>query len=210
MSNAPERDNDQGDELPAIEFRSPGRFAVHNPASEACEPAAALEPAPFVLGQHPGVLRSDGQTELRSHALALTQQARRTLRLFTPDLEPWLYDQRSIAEACGRLLRAHPRNRLHILLRDSALAVRNGHALLRLARALPSNCQIRRLPPDYPGEELAYLLVDDCGLLLRTNLQQPAAQVHYQARARVRQLQRQFDQAWESAVSDAELRSFLL
>lgn len=210
MSNAPERDNDHGTPLPALDFRSPGRFAIHNPPAEGGAPASRLEPAPFALGQHEAVERTDSPAQLRSHALALIQQARRSLCLYTPDLEPWLYDQRAIAEACSRLLRAHPRNCLRILLRDSALAVRQGHALLRLARQLPSNCQIRRLGPDQPADDPAYLLVDDCGLLLRSAPLLPAAQVHYQARGRVRQLQRQFDQTWESAGGDPNLRSFLL
>ena len=210
MSNAPEHDNDNGNELPALDFHSPGRFAIHNPSAETGEPAARPEPAPFILGQHEAMQAASSPELLRSHALALIDQARRSLCLYTPDLEAWLYDQRAIGDACSRFLRAHPRNRLRILLRDSSLAVRNGHRLLRLARQLPSNCQIRKLHPDYPADDLAYLLVDDCGLLLRSAPLLPAAQIHYQARARVRQLQRQFDQAWNTSLSDPNLRSFLL
>lgn len=209
MSNAPESDNDPGT-LPDIDFRSPGRFAIHNPPVDAGEPSSTLEPAPYVLGQHPALLRCDSPAELRSHALALTQQARHTLCLLSPDLEPWLYDQRAISEACRHLLRAHPRHSLRILLRDSSLAVRNGHVLLRLARQLTSNCRIRKLPGDYPVDDGAYLLVDDCGLLLRNTPQLQAAQIHYRDPQRVRQLQRRFDQAWEAAGGDPDLRSFLL
>ena len=210
MSNAPEHGNDNGNELPALDFHSPGRFAIHNPPAEGGEPAVRPEPAPFILGQHEPKEAASSPEQLRSHALALIDQARRSLCLYTPDLEAWLYDHRAIGDACSRFLRAHPRNRLRILLRDSSLAVRNGHRLLRLARQLPSNCQIRKLHPDYPAADLAYLLADDCGLLLRAAPQLPAAQVHYQARARVRQLQHQFDQAWNTSLSDPDLRSFLL
>ena len=210
MSNAPESDNDQGNELPALDFSSPGRFAIHNPPAQDREPPSRLEPAPFILGEHQPPQSASTAEQLRSHALALIQQARRSLCLYTPDLEPWLYDQQDLGEACSQFLRSHPRNRLHILLRDSRLVVRNGHRLLRLARQLPSNCQIRLLHPDYPADEIAYLLADDCGLLLRRAPQLPAGQVHYQERARVRQLQRQFDQAWSTSLSDPNLRSLLL
>ncbi|HEY8330086.1 MAG TPA: histone acetyltransferase HPA2 [Pseudomonas sp.] len=210
MSNAPEQANDDASELPAVEFRSPGRFAIHNPPAATREDAGHLEPAPFLLGAHAPVETCTAREQLRSHALALLGQARRDLCLYTPDLEPWLYDHPAIAEACSRFLRGHPRNRLRILLRDSSLAVRNGHHLLRLARQLSSNCQIRKLHPDYPAEDLAYLLVDDCGLLLRTAPLLPASQVHYQAAARVRQLRRQFDQAWNTSLGDPNLRSLLL
>lgn len=210
MSNAPEDDHDHGTILPDLEFHSPGRFAIHNPPSTEHRPDSLLEPAPFVLGASAGLQRSDSPAQLRSHALALIQQARRTLQLYSPDLEPWLYDQREIAEACARLLREHPRNRLQILVRDSRLALRSGHALLRLARQLPSNCQVRRLHPDYPSDDIAFLLADDCGLLLRSQPQLQAGQAHYSDRARVRQLQRQFARAWDTSQSDPDLRSLLL
>lgn len=210
MSNAPEHGNDNGDQLPALDFHSPGRFAVHNPPTESQPVQVRLEPAPFTLGTHLPVETAATAEQLRSHALALIQQARRSLCLYTPDLEPWLYDHRELGEACSRFLRGHPRNHLHILLRDSQRIVRNGHVLLRLARLLPSNCQIRLLHPDYPADEIAYLLVDDCGLLLRRTPQLPAGQIHYQERARARQLQRQFDQAWSTSLSDPNLRSLLL
>lgn len=210
MSNAPEHGNDHGNELPALEFRSPGRFAIHNPPTEGDAPASRLEPAPFILGEHAPLETASSREQLRSHALALIGQARHSLCLYTPDLEPWLYDHPAIAEACSHFLRTHPRHRLRILLRDSSLIVRNGHRLLRLARQLTSNCLIRRLPPEQPGEDIAYLLADDGGLLLRPAPMLPSGQVHYKAPARVRQLQRQFDQTWETAAGDPELRSFLL
>ena len=210
MSNAPEHDDDNGDELPGLDFHSPGRFAIHNPSSAPLESAPRLEPAPFVLGQHERIEECGGPEQLRNHALALTQQARRSLCLYTPDLEPWLYDQRGIAQACARFLRAHPRNRLRILLRDSRRAVGDGHALLRLARQYTSNCLIRKLSPEQPDDDLAFLLADDCGLLLRPAPLLPSGQAHYKNAARVRQLQRQFDNAWDNSCDDPELRSFLL
>ena len=210
MSNAPDSDNDHGNQLPALEFRSPGRFAIHNPSAQGGETTPQLEPAPFLLGQHEQVEACSGPEQLRSHALTLLRQARRSLCLYTPDLEPWLYDQRAIVETCGQFLRCHPRNRLRILLRDSRRAVGDGHGLLRLARQFTSNCQIRRVNPDYPGEEAAFLLVDDCGLLLRPAPALQNGQAHYRNAVRVRALQRQFDQAWDASLSDPDLRSFLL
>lgn len=210
MSNAPESEHDHGNDLPALDFSSPGRFSIHNPPPEGGETTPRLEPAPFLLGQHEHVEACSGPEQLRNHALALIQQARRSLCLYTPDLEPWLYDQRGIVQACSQFLRAHPRNRLRILLRDSRRAVGDGHALLRLARQLSSNCLIRKLHPDYPADDIAFLLADDCGLLLRTAPLLPTGQAHYKDAVRVRALQRQFDQAWNTSLSDPDLRSLLL
>lgn len=103
-------------ELAAIEFESPGRFAVHNP--EPITPdAAQWEPAPFILGQHERLERFSQPQQARAHILALIQQAQRSLCLYSDDLEPWLYHHSSVQQACTRFLLSSPRARLRILLR---------------------------------------------------------------------------------------------
>ena len=196
-------------ELAAIEFESPGRFAVHNP--EPITPdAAQWEPAPFILGQHERLERFSQPQQARAHILALIQQAQRSLCLYSDDLEPWLYHHSSVQDACTRFLLANPRNQLRILLRDPSRAVKEGHRLLGLSRRLSSNMQIRKLHPDYPNEELAFLLADDRGLLLLPELGQASGYALYQDPGRNRQRRVQFDQAWDTSITDADLRSFLL
>ena len=200
---------DEPSDLPAIEFQSPGRFDVHNPLPDFPE-AERWEAAPFTLNQTTELQAFRTPDEARRHATALLQQARRALCLYSSDLEPWLYNHSSIQEACTRFLLAHPRNHLRILLRDSSRTVKEGHRLLNLSRRLSSNCQIRKLHPDYPNEECAFLIADDCGLLLRPELDQYAGHVRYRDVAQVRLRQAQFDQAWNTSTLDPDLRSFLL
>jgi hypothetical protein len=197
------------EDLPVIEFESPGRFSVHNPQSVTTD-TAAPEPAPFILGQNRQIQHFNNQQDARAHALALLQQARRSLCLYSADLEPWLYHHSSMQAACTDFLLASPHNQLRILLRDTSLAVKQGHRLLTLARRLPSNCQIRKLHPDYPNEELNFLLVDDCALLVRPEPSQYAGYACYQDPASVRLRRAQFERAWSTSISDADLRSFLL
>ncbi|SDI22340.1 hypothetical protein SAMN05216588_11357 [Pseudomonas flavescens] len=196
-------------ELEPIEFASPGRVTLHNPHSPLPLPAA-WEPAPFVLGGEQALQRFNRPDQARGHALALMQQARRTLCLYSPDLEPWLYHHSSIAQACTQFLLSHRNSRLRILLRDSSRAVRDGHRLITLSRKLSSHLQIRRCHPDYPAPEGAFLLADEQGLLVRPEPDQFAGYAKYQDPAGVRQLQRLFDQTWDTSITDPDLRSFLL
>lgn len=205
--NAPEDEPDSI--LPAIEFQSPGRFSVHNP-STTTRPDDSDEPAPFRLGAHSAVERFEHPDQARAHALALCQQARRSLCLYSVDLDPWLYHRGAIQQACSVLLLANPRNQVRILVRDATRAVKEGHRLLTLSRKLSSNLSIRKLHPDYPAEEVAFLLADDCGLLLRPDPAQCAGLALYHDVQRVRLRQNQFDQAWQTSLTDPDLRSFLL
>ena len=196
-------------ELPAIEFESPGRFAIHNPPQQASSTSEFVA-ANFTLGSHRELQAFSTPEQARSHALALLQQAQRQLCLYSSDLEPWLYHHSSVQQACTSFLLANPKNQLRILLRDSSRAVKDGHRLLSLARRLPSNCKIRKLNPAYPNEEITFLLADQCGVLLRPDLAQFAGYALYQDPVRNRQRLNQFEQAWDTSISDADLRSFLL
>ena len=196
-------------ELPAIDFQSPGRFSVHNPTSIRSI-LEQREPAPFRLGEHQPLQRFTSAEEAQAHALALLQQSRNSLCLYTPDLEPWLYNHSSVQDACTRFLLASPKNRLRILVRDVSRPVKQGHRLLNLAQRISSNLHIRRLNPDHPSEDIAYLLADARGLLLRAHPEDYAGYALYNDPGRVRLQQAQFDQAWDISVLDPDLRSFLL
>ena len=203
--------NDEHDDALAspIDFDSPGRFAVLNPDSELHTPEP-WQAAPFKLGQERELQRFSAPLQARGHALALIQQAQRSLSLFSPDLEAWLYNHSSMQDAFSGFLLKHRQSQLRILLQDSGRAVREGHRLIALVRKLSSHAQIRRCHPDYPTPEGAFLLADDQGLLLRPQADEHSGHAHYRDPARVRQLQRQFDQSWDSSVSDPDLRSFVL
>lgn len=207
-SHGPDQ-SDTADELEIIEFQSPGRFKVENPPALTTTP----EPwrlAPFVLGGTADAQPFDDINDARAHALAMIGQARRSICIYTPDLEPRLYDHSSIQQACTRFLLAHPRNRLRILISDPSRALRNGHRLITLARRLTSNLHIRRRHPDYPAQTSAFLIVDDCGLLIRSEADQLVGHALYQHPGRARQQQRLFDTAWDHSLSDPDMRSFLL
>lgn len=195
--------------LPEIEFESPGRFDIHNPASEIVS-SDEVKAAPFRLGEPTPLQRFSLANDACSHALALLQQARRSLCIYSDDLDPWLFNNRAVQDACSKFLLASPKNRLRILIRDPSRLIREGHRLLNLSRKLSSNCQIRKLNPDYPAEEMAFLLADSRGLLMRPDPGETAGYVIYEDKGRGRQCQGQFDQAWETSVSDPNLRSMLL
>ncbi len=200
--NADDPERSGADPLTPIDFESPGRFALDIPVAA----RTVSEPPPLNRELH----RFESAIDARRHLAILLQHARLNVSLYSQDFEPWLYDDDAVEQACARLLRSHPRSRLRVLLRDSSRAVRQGHRLLRLAHRLTSQFQIRLLHPDYQASTAAFLLIDAGGALACPEPGAFAGYALYHAPGRVRQLQRQFDSAWDHSLSDPELRSFLL
>ncbi|MEL7559719.1 histone acetyltransferase HPA2 [Stutzerimonas chloritidismutans] len=192
-----------------IEFQSPGRFQIDNPAARPT-PLQEWSAAPFSLDVDTTIQPFHDMTEAREHALSLIEQVRRNLSIYTPDLEPWLYNHSSIQTSCARFLRAHPRNRLRILVGDSSRAVTDGHRLVSLSRRLTSNCHIRSAHPDYSIQTSAFLIADECGMLIRPNADQFSGHALYRDPTRARQQQRLFDAAWDRSLPDPDMRSFLI
>ncbi|MDY0248750.1 MAG: histone acetyltransferase HPA2 [Pseudomonas sp.] len=197
--------DDQDIELPAIEFVAQGRFSIHNPdTSNSSNPWDAAQ---YTLGEQRDLIKIEGIDALRSHTLALLQQARRNLCIYSPDLEACLYNHSCIQQACSSFLLAHPKNTLRILLLDTAGIARDGHALLALSQRLSSRCSIRKVNLEHDYAEEAWLIVDDCGLLVRKTQQLHKGVVYYNDPARTQQSQRFFNAMWNVSESDVNLRS---
>ncbi|HHX35956.1 MAG TPA: histone acetyltransferase HPA2 [Gammaproteobacteria bacterium] len=200
--------DDQELELPAIEFVAQGSFSIHNPNTS--RPSSSWEPADYLLGKQRELIKAHARDELRSHTLALLQQAQHSLCIYSPDLEHWLYNHSCIQQACSTLLLAHPKNSLRILLHDTSKIVREGHALLSLSHRLSSRCQIRKVNLEHEYSDDAWLIADDCGLLVRKAQQLSQGVVYYHDPARVQQSQRLFNAMWDVSHSDVNLRSMPL
>lgn len=195
-------------ELPAIEFVAPGSFSIHNPDTSST-PESWLA-ADYQLGDGRELIKVDGIDAVRGHTLALLQQAQYSLCIYSPDLEPWLYNHSCIAKACSTLLLAHPKKTLRILLRDTTRIAREGHVLLGLSQRLSSRCSIRKVNTEYDYTDDAWLIADNCGLLVRKAQQLSHAVVYYNDPARVQQNQRLFNAMWDVSNSDINLRSMPL
>lgn len=200
--------DDSEHELPAIEFVAQGSFSIHNPDTSSS--SSSWTAADYQLGKQRDLIKVEGSEAVRSHSLALLQQAQHSACIYSPDLETWLYNHSSIQQACSVLLRAHPKNTLRILLRDTTQVARDGHALLALSQRLSSRCSIRKVNFEHAYSEDAWLIADSCGLLARKAQQLQQGVIYYNSPARVQQSLRDFNAMWNVSQTDINLRSMPL
>lgn len=139
-------------------------------------------------------------------ALALSEQARLSLDLYSRDLEPLLYDNDAFYEAVKQLALSSPRSRVRILLADSSLVVKRGHRLLRLAQRLSSSIEIRKPHSDYKEFNQTFLLADARGYLHRFHSDRYEGNADFNAPLKARELGNFFTEVWDKSLPDPELR----
>jgi hypothetical protein len=159
-----------------------------------------------VLGETAGDYALESRDDNRQAAALLVGQARRQVELFSPDLEPALYDQTPFIDALTRLCLSSPRARVRVLAKDFDRAVKDGHRLVELARRLSSYVELRKVHSDYQENNEAFLLVDDYGRLHRRHSPRFEGSFSCKAPLEVRRLRAFFDEVWERSEPVADLR----
>lgn len=173
-----------------------------------------MSPSPFserpetgcILGETAGDFTLGSRYDNRQAAALLAAQARRQIDLFTPDLEPALYDQSPFLDALTQLCLSSPRARIRVLAKDFERTIKDGHRLVELARRLSSYMELRKVHTDYQENNESFLLVDDYGLLHRRHAARFDGSFSCKAPLEVRRLRAFFDEVWDRSEPQADLR----
>ena len=106
--------------------------------------------------------------DTRDAVAELAASAERCLAIYTPDLEPGIYDDAEFLETVKRLVLAKRYARVRVLISDPARANRNGNKLVALGRRLNTSVEFRNVSREYREKHVeAYLIADDQALLYR-------------------------------------------
>lgn len=151
--------------------------------------------------------------EVANHAEAcrfvdeLAAAARHKLWIYSRDLDRLLYDREPFLEAVRRIALSGRGAEVRILLHDARDAVRDGHRLLHLAARLPTYILLRTPVVEedrqYPS---AFLLNDAGGFFLRPIGSRWEGEGRTASPGHQAGLLNYFNQVWERAEPDPELR----
>lgn len=166
-----------------------------------------LQQNPPKLGQENQRLTLDTPSEQIACICAMAEQSVRHLRIYTPNLESELYDNREFADAVSALARSSRFAEIRILIEDTRLIIARGHALLELHRRLPSSVTIRKLTMDIHSLEQPFLIADQAGVLLRPDDGEGPSFANFCDRVKAKSLIEMFDPLWDRCYPDPELRS---
>lgn len=145
--------------------------------------------------------------EYRAAVAELAKRAQRSMSIYTPNLEPMLYDQDSFLEPVKRLVLARGHARLRVLISDPARASRDGNRFMQMARRLTSFIELRNVPPEYRNNPASFIVADDRAIAYRQQCSRWDGIVEFDDQSVVRRHLAYFDEVWAVSLIQPELRA---
>jgi hypothetical protein len=144
--------------------------------------------------------------EMRAAVDAVAASAQRLMSIYTPDLEPDLYDQNSFLEMVKRFVLARRFAKVRVLLSDPGRLLRDNNRFVAMGRRLTSCIDIRpaviaarKRDSGHPG---AYLIADDRAIVYRVHLDRWDGVADLNNPPVARQYLDEFDEIWHASSPD--------
>ena len=159
-----------------------------------------------MLGENRELIRLESRDDNRLAVNRMVEQGQFTLRLFTPNLDPRIFDTIEFIEATKKLALTSTHTKVYILIIDPTLAVTRGHRIVELARKISSHIFIHRADEEDQDRVDSFMIVDDVGIIHRPHADRYEGSVEFNNPGRARLLTKEFKDAWERSVPEPELR----
>ncbi len=160
----------------------------------------------FVLKEDSQTVAIDTSEECRLAALSMVRQAARGIDIVSRRLDPQMYDNREFSEAVNMFVVGSQRARVRALLRHTDAVVKRGPRLVTLFQRLSSFIELRVPAREFDEYNAAFLTVDGVGVIHRALSDRFEGTVNFNDPRMARELTRQFEEIWQTALPDAGLR----
>lgn len=144
--------------------------------------------------------------EVRAAVNEIAASAQRLISIYTPDLEPDLYDQTAFLEVTKHFVLTRSFSKVRVLLAEPTRVMRDSNRFVAMGRRLSSCIDIRYVTAQAPQRASAYLIADDRAIVYRMRADTwdgiadsnnpPAARLYLQ----------EFDNIWNASAAEHGLR----
>lgn len=140
--------------------------------------------------------------EMRAAVDAVAASAQRLMSIYTPDLEPELYDQNGFLEIVKRFVLARRFAKVRVLLSDSSRLLRDNNRFVAMGRRLTSCIDIRPAVAGSAQRAAGYLIADDRAITYRVHTDRWDGVADLNNPPVARQYLDEFDEIWHASTSD--------
>ena len=139
--------------------------------------------------------------------LALARSARRSLRIYSHNLDREVFDNTELTTAMTALAARSRHSDIRILINDAKPIAMQGHRVLNLTRRLSSSMQIRVVAEHPSLPEATFVIRDNNGIAYKPDERGRAGFYEPASRASAKRFLDKFDTLWHGGVVDPRLRS---
>jgi predicted GNAT family N-acyltransferase len=147
-----------------------------------------------------------GREEFAEAVAMVSSRAQRALAIFTPRLEPGVYDTPQFIESVKRLVLSRSHARIRVLISDAIGSGQSANRFLFLGRRLSTFIEFRELADQFQDRDDAFLIADDNALVYRARSDRWEGILDTDERRMARMYLEQFDLMWQSSENTRELR----
>lgn len=144
--------------------------------------------------------------EVRTAVTGIAASAQRLISIYTPDLEPDLYDQTPFLEVIKHFVLTRSFSKVRVLLAEPTRVMRDSNRFIAMSRRLSSCIDIRGITTHGPQRASAYLIADDKAIVyrMRADTWDGISDANNQAASRL--YLQEFDAIWNASFAENGLR----
>ncbi|MGH8513936.1 MAG: hypothetical protein ACREV8_08335, partial [Gammaproteobacteria bacterium] len=162
------------------------------------------------LGRTRGPIRLATRGDHREAMLRMVTQGRRAIEIVSRHLDPMIFDDQHMVGAFKTLVLRNRNVKIRILILDPSPLLHRVHRLLELALRLTSFFELRSLPPEDRNCNESMLIADRTGYVHSPLSDRYEGVANFHAPDVAKELLRRFDDLWQTALPDPNLRRLSL
>lgn len=144
--------------------------------------------------------------EVRAAVNAAASAAQRLISIYTPDLEPDLYDQTPFLDIIKHFVLSRSFSKVRVLLVEPTRVMRDSNRFIAMGRRLSSCIDIRYVGAEAPQRASAYLIADDRAIVFRMRPDTWDGIADFNNPAVARLYLNEFDAVWNASAPEHDLR----
>ncbi len=133
--------------------------------------------------------------------------AQRLMSIYTPDLEPDLYDQTAFLEIVKHFVLARSFSKVRVLLVEPTRVMRDSNRFVAMGRRLSSCIDIRYVAAQSPQRASAYLIADDRAIAYRMRADTWDGVADFNNPPVAKLYLTEFDTVWNASAPEHGLRA---
>jgi hypothetical protein len=160
----------------------------------------------YKLGDSDKLITLDSREDNQLVVTAMARQCTRTVDIISRLLDPPIFDSTDFIDAIRQLIIKNRKPKIRVIVFDPDTIVKHGHRLINLAGDISSFIEIRKAHYQHKDYNECLFIADNIGYVHRNDAERYEANVNFKDPRQSKYLMKEFDEMWEMATQDPNLR----